>query len=49
MRTRNIDQEIEDFVTSINDMWEDESLDGDETKEIADKVLAELDQANGNQ
>ena len=45
---RNIDKEIEVFVTSIQDMWEEEALDGDETEEIAKLVLAELDHRNGN-
>lgn len=47
--TRNIDQEVEDFVKSISDMWKKEPLDGDETQEIANRVLAELDNANGNE
>ena len=46
---RNIDKEIESFVNSISDMWKDEALDGDETKEISDKVLSELDHINGNE
>ena len=29
-------------------MWKDEPLDGDETIEIANKVLGELDHRNGN-
>lgn len=41
--TRNIDQEVEDFVKSISDMWKKEPLDGDETQEIANRVLAELE------
>jgi len=45
---RSIDQEIENFVNSISDMWKDEPLDGDETIEIANKVLGELDHRNGN-
>lgn len=45
---RSIDQEIECFITSINDLWKDEALDGDETEEIANKVLAELNRENGN-
>lgn len=46
---RNIDHEIENFIISINDLWENEPLDGDETQEIADKVLAELNRVNGNE
>jgi hypothetical protein len=46
---RNIDQEIEDFIKSIQDIWKDEPLDGDETEEIAHKILAELDYVNGNE
>ena len=45
---RNIDEEIEDFIGSISDLWGDEPLDGDETEEIANKILAELNQRNGN-
>ena len=45
---RNIDKEIEDFINSISDMWQEEALDGDDTEEIAAKVLAELDEVNGN-
>ncbi len=45
---RNIDQEIEKFISSIGDLWKEEALDGDETEEIASKVLAELDEVNGN-
>ena len=45
---RNIDKEVEDFVNSIQDMWKDEALDGDETEEIANKILAELDEINAN-
>jgi len=46
---RNIDEEIEDFINSITDLWEDESLDGDETEEIANKILTELNSMNGNE
>lgn len=45
---RNIDQEVEDFISSIGDLWKEEALDGDETEEIANKVLTELDERNGN-
>ena len=45
---RDIDEEIEDFINSISDLWEDEPLDGDETEKIASKILAELNQTNGN-
>ena len=50
---RNIDQEVENFINSISDLWTSdkfgkEALDGDETEEIANKVLAELDEVNGN-
>jgi hypothetical protein len=46
---RNIDGEVSDFIKSISDTWKVESLDGDETQEIADKVLSELDFVNGNE
>ena len=45
---QNIDKEIEDFIKSIRHLWKDEPLDGDETQGMADRVLAELDFANGN-
>ena len=50
---RNIDKEIENFINSISDLWtsdkfDKEALDGDETEEIANIVLAELDERNGN-
>ena len=45
---RNIDQEIEDFIDSISDLWTDEALDGDETEKIAYKIMLELDIRNGN-
>lgn len=48
MMRRNIDKEIENFINSICDMWNEEALDGDETEEIANRVLAELDEVNGN-
>lgn len=41
-------KEIGDFVSSISHLWEGEALDGDQTKRIADAVLAELDYQNGN-
>ena len=44
----NIDQEIENFIKSIEHLWEDEPLDGDETEEIANMILAELNYVNGN-
>jgi len=50
---RSIDQEIENFISSISNLWtsdefDNEPLDGDETQEIADRVLAELNEVNGN-
>lgn len=45
---RSIDQEVETFIKSISDLWKEEPLDGDETREIADKILAELNHINGN-
>ena len=45
---RSINDEIEDFIDSIKDLWEHEHLDGDETEDIARKILAELNQVNGN-
>ncbi len=45
---RNVDEEVEAFIESINDLWVEEALDGDETEEIARKILQKLDQMNGN-
>ena len=45
---RNIDKEIEDFVNGISDMWKFEPLDGDETNEISQRILSELDAVNAN-
>ena len=45
---RNVDEEVEDFVESVSDLWLEEALDGDETEEIANKILQKLDQMNGN-
>jgi len=43
-----IDQEIDTFVLSIQRLWKDEPLDGDNTLCISQLVLAELDHLNGN-
>ena len=45
---RNVDEEVEAFIESINDLWVEEALDGDETEEIANKILSVLDKVNGN-
>ena len=45
---RNIDAEIQRFIDSVSDMWTEESLDGDETAEIARRIGSELDFRNGN-
>jgi len=45
---RNVDEEVEAFIESISDLWAEEALDGDETEEIANKVLRGLDEVNGN-
>lgn len=45
---RNVDEEVEDFIESINDLWVEEPLDGDETEEIANKILRVLDKVNEN-
>jgi hypothetical protein len=46
---RTIDKEIENFIISICDLWKDEALDGDETEEISNRILAELNFQNGNE
>jgi hypothetical protein len=48
LRMRDISREIEQFADSIEDLWKDEPLDGNETEEIARKVLSELNRRNGN-
>lgn len=45
---RNVDEEVEDFIESVSDLWLEEALDGDETEEIANKILRVLDKVNGN-
>ncbi len=45
---RNVDEEVEDCVESVSDLWVEEPLDGDETEEVANKILQKLDQMNGN-
>ena len=39
---RNIDQEIVDFIKSVSNLWNEESLDGDETEWIANRILNEI-------
>ena len=46
---RNIDKEIEQFIHSIKDLWKGEPLDGDETEDITNKILIELDYINANE
>lgn len=48
MGMRNIDKEIENFIKSISDLWKEEALDGDQTQEIVNKLLSELNYRNGN-
>jgi len=45
---RNIDKEIEDFIKSIQDIWNEEPLDGDDTEKISKRILSELDFQNAN-
>ena len=45
---KDINKQIKAFVKSIDYLWTIEALDGDETEEIANKVLAELNKCNGN-
>ncbi len=45
---RNIEKEIKQFINSIQDLWKEESLDGDETEKISKAVLQELDCINAN-
>jgi len=48
MPEENLREKVTQFVDSIAYLWEDEPLDGDETAKIANMVLAELNQRNGN-
>lgn len=48
INNRSIDQEIENFIFSIQDIWGSKPLNSDTTQEIADKILAELNHRNGN-
>jgi hypothetical protein len=42
------DNYIEQAIKALSPLWAYEPLDGDETKEIADLILKQLDEANGN-
>jgi len=43
-----LDSLIKDFVFKIHELYDGEPLDGDNTQFIANKVLDELDNFNGN-
>ena len=45
---RDINKEIGIFLKSIEDLWKEEALDGDETEEIAKEILRRLDSINAN-
>jgi len=48
LREENLTAKVNQFVDSIAYLWKDEPLDGDQTAKIANMVLAELNQRNGN-
>ncbi len=39
---------IENFIKSIDFLWKNEALDGDETERIANIILWKLNEVNGN-
>lgn len=45
---RDINEEIGDFIESIEDIWLDGPLDGDVTEHIALRIQLELDKLMGN-
>lgn len=45
---RNIDKEIENFINSIKDLWQETPLEQYEIDKIANRILAELDHCNGH-
>lgn len=45
---RNIINEINEFIESIEDLWDDGPLDGDSTETIASIIQLRLDKINGN-
>jgi len=48
LKDENLRLEVSQLVDSLAHLWKYEPLDGDETAKIADMVLAELDERNGN-
>jgi len=48
LKDENLRIEVSRFVDSIAYLWKDEPLDGDDTAEIAQMVLTELNERNGN-
>jgi len=48
LKDENLRLEVSQLVDSLAHLWKDEPLNGDETAKIADMVLAELDERNGN-
>ncbi len=48
LKDENLRMEVSRFADSIAYLWKNEPLDGDETAKIAQMVLTELDERNGN-
>jgi len=48
LKDENLRIEVSRFVDSIAYLWKDEPLDGDDTAKIAQMVLTELNERNGN-
>ena len=48
INVKNIDKEIDKFIESIEHLWKFDPLDGDQTKEISEKILKQLDIINAN-
>jgi len=48
LKDENLRLEVSRLVDSLAHLWKDEPLDGDETAKIAQMVLTELNERNGN-
>jgi len=48
LKDENLRIKVSQFVDSIAYLWKDEPLDGDDTAKIAQMVLTELNERNGN-
>ena len=47
-KIEKVREKVVNFADDIKFLWTDEPLDGDETRDIAEMILGELDVRNGN-